>query len=598
MQSFSWQRTLIEHERTALMNRIINLVNNEKWEEARQYIEACISEESYDDTLAVLAAAVYLHFGDTELALLNMTAGLEYNYKNYELYLMLGDYYADSNADWSYLCYENAEYYCRQNGSAEDLEIITEKKAALLEQQEVTVNPYSFVILSWNTLDLLKQCIKSIRLYCNPDTYELIVVDNASSDGSVEWLRQQKDIILIENAENAGFPSGCNQGVTAAGKNNDIMFLNSDTVMTPNAMFTLRMGLYASEKNGQAGSVTNYAGNNQVIQETFPETEDYIAYAAHNNIPRESAYEYKTFLIGFALLSRRSALNQVGLFDERFNPGNFEDTDLGTRFLMKGYRNVLCWNSFIIHLGGAGMKKIDYSALLIKNMKKYQEKWGVNPGHFTHIRNEMISHITQELRSPICVLEIGCATGSTLGRIQYLYPNSRVYGIESNKTLAALGAVSFDIICGNIETMEIPYKENLFDYIILGDVLEYLIDPGAVLKRLKPYLKKDGCILAGIPNIMHAKIIYNLLQGHFPHESAGTGDKTPLRFFTKEEIMHLFTDAGYAAEQPKSMQLPGYTTANCHSDFFDRLLAIDGVADREQFDTYQWFIKASLAQGD
>ncbi|MDE5966637.1 MAG: glycosyltransferase [Lachnospiraceae bacterium] len=574
------------------MDKIIDLINDENWEEAAECIYTYTSEGKYNDKLAILAATVHTHFGDSKSVLLNIEAGLEYNYKNYELYLMLGDYYADKNANQAYLCYENAEYFCRQNGSAEDLAIISEAKAFLSQMHTITVRPYSFVILSYNTLDLLKLCIKSIRLYCHPDTYELVVIDNASHDGSVEWLREQKDIILIENSENAGFPAGCNQGVAAAAKDNDIMFLNSDTVMTPNAMFTLRMGLYESEKNGQAGSVTNYAGNHQVISETFDDIEDYILYAAKNNIPREHASEYKTFLIGFALLSRRSALEQVGLFDERFTPGNLEDTDLGTRFLQHGYRNVLCWNSFIYHLGSQGFQNEHYAALITNNRKKYEQKWGFDPGYFNSVRNSLIKHISHDFTSPICVLEVGCATGSTLGRIQYLYPNSQVHGIELNETVAALGAASFDIICGNIESIELPYQTNFFDYIIFGDVLEHLTWPGAVLERLKPYLKENGAILASIPNIMHAEVIYDLLQGRFPYEAAGIRDRTHLRFFTKEECINLFTNAGYRVEKTESMELLGCTTAEYHPEFFDRLFAIDGVAERIQFDTYQWFVKA------
>lgn len=574
------------------MKKIIDLINSENWEEAAESIYTYISENGYNDKLAILAATVHTHFGDLENALRNIEAGLEYNYKNYELYLMLGDYYTDKNANQAYLCYENAEYFCRQNGSEDDLAIISETKASLSQMHTITVRPYSFVILSYNTLDLLKLCIKSIRLYCNADTYKLVVIDNASKDGSVEWLREQKDIILVENSENVGFPAGCNQGVAVAAKDNDIMFLNSDTVMTPNAMFTLRMGLYASEKNGQAGSVTNYAGNHQVIDETLNDIEDYILYAAKNNIPREHALEYKTFLIGFALLSRRSALDKVGLFDERFTPGNFEDTDLGTRFLQHGYRNVLCWNSFIYHLGSQSFQKENYVELITNNRRKYQQKWGFDPGYFNSVRNSLIKHISHDFTSPICVLEVGCATGSTLGRIKYLYPNSQVYGIELNETVAALGAVSFDIICGNIESIELPYNMNFFDYIILGDVLEHLTWPGAVLERLKPYLKENGCILASIPNIMNAEVIYNLLQGRFPYEDSGIRDRTHLRFFTKAECINLFTNAGYSVECTENMVFPKYTTANYHPDFFDRLLAIDGMAERIQFDTYQWFVKA------
>ncbi len=95
------------------------------------------------------------------------------------------------------------------------------------------------------------------------DVRQIIVVDNASEDGSVEWLRGQKDILLIENQENRGFPAGCNQGIAAADADADIFLLNNDTILPENALFWLRMGLYESEKNGAVGSVSNCVGNHQ-----------------------------------------------------------------------------------------------------------------------------------------------------------------------------------------------------------------------------------------------------------------------------------------------------------------------------------------------
>ena len=66
----------------------------------------------------------------------------------------------------------------------------------------------SIVILSYNTLSCTQLCIESIRAYTEKDRYEIIVVDNASTDGSLAWLKEQPDIKLIANTENAGFPAG------------------------------------------------------------------------------------------------------------------------------------------------------------------------------------------------------------------------------------------------------------------------------------------------------------------------------------------------------------------------------------------------------
>jgi GT2 family glycosyltransferase/trans-aconitate methyltransferase len=442
-----------------------------------------------------------------------------------------------------------------------------------------------------------KQCIESIRQNCNPETYELIVIDNASHDGSVKWLREQTDIVLIENQENVGFPAGCNQGIAASIPENDIMLLNSDTIVMPNAMFTLRMGLYDSQRNGAAGSVTNKAGNSQKIDKVFDNIAQYHTFAATNNVPCENAYEYKVWLVGFALLLKRTALDQVGLLDERFTPGNFEDNDLGIRFSKKGFRNVLCWNSFIYHWESKSFKQnksINYDQLYYTNLEKYKEKWGIGPSYYTNAREDIMGMITQDSQSFIRVLEIGCGAGVTLGRILHCYPNAEAYGIELVKEIADLGALNYNVICGNIEQMELPYEKGYFDYIIFGDVLEHLVHPDRVLMRVCDYLKQDGCVLASIPNLMNAEVIYDLLHGRFPYEDSGVRDATHLRFFTYQEILRLFETAGYQVEGVWRTMMEECTT-NAYGDFFNQLLAIEGVAGREEFDAYQYLVRARVA---
>ena len=136
------------------------------------------------------------------------------NGKNYEY---LGDYYMEENTEKAYLCYENALFW----GNVDEEEI--RSKIRELDKKNVNHHKVSIVILSYNAKEIMKGCIESIRKN-NPKTaYELIVVDNASTDGVVDWLKEQNDIVLACNQENVGFPKGCNQGIELAEKENDIM---------------------------------------------------------------------------------------------------------------------------------------------------------------------------------------------------------------------------------------------------------------------------------------------------------------------------------------------------------------------------------------
>ena len=149
----------------------------------------------------------------------------------------------------------------------------------------------AIVIISYNNAELTKECIKSIRVNNPAEIYQLIVVDNASTDGIVEWLREQSDVILIANTENKGFPYACNQGIVAADKEADIFLLNNDTIVPKDALYWLRKGLYSSEKVGAVGSVSNNVVNYQQVPEQFNTVEEWMAFAEKNNVEMEYPYE-------------------------------------------------------------------------------------------------------------------------------------------------------------------------------------------------------------------------------------------------------------------------------------------------------------------
>lgn len=158
-------------------------------------------------------------------------------------------------------------------------------------------------------MEYTSNCIASIYEYNSTDTFDLIVVDNASTDGSVEWLKKVQNIKLICNDENKGFPAGCNQGIKIADPDTDIFLLNNDTIVLPNSIFWLRMGLYEDEKVGATGSYASCNYNDQYVDVKIDKLDECISYAIQNNVLLDNPYEYKIFLIGYALMIKRTALN-------------------------------------------------------------------------------------------------------------------------------------------------------------------------------------------------------------------------------------------------------------------------------------------------
>ena len=455
----------------------------------------------------------------------------------------------------------------------------------------------SIVILTHNGLDYTKTCVASIREYTtDPSTpYELIIVDNNSTDGTVEWLETQNDIKVIFNTENLGFPAGCNQGIRMADPENDILLLNNDVIVTRNWLANLKTALYSEENIGATGAVTNCAAYWQEIATPYNNNLDEMQdFAAKNNVSDMSKWERRLILISFCMLIKRDALNIVGELDERFFPGYYEDDDYSYRLILGGFKLLLCFDVFIHHFGGATFKKDEkaFSNIIQINRKKFKTKWGFDSAYSGGIRTDVIGFIKRNRKVPLRVLEIGCACGATLLKIKHLYKNAEVAGIELNAQSAKIAACLADVRCADIEKTPLSFPAEHFDYIIAGDVLEHLYDPWKVLNELKTYLKPAGRIIASIPNVMNYTVLFELINGNWTYSDDGILDRTHLRFFTLREITKMFEQAGYTDLEIDATSFPDDPLQN---EYLSVLTAITSKELEKQYVAAQYLVSAKKA---
>lgn len=418
--------------------------------------------------------------------------------ENPEQFISLAGYYAKKNKKQQLICLYQALYYAKKRNEASLADSIDKSINELLSEG-VSVPKTSFIILSYNTIDYTRQCLDSIKDTISLDRCQVVVVDNASEDGSLEYLKTLDWITLVENHENRGFPGGCNDGIAVSEKDNDIYLLNSDTILLPNSLFWLKMGLYENESVGSTGSMSNYAGGGQMVQRDWTSTDDIIDFGTKNNVPMQYPYEYKMFLIGFSLLLKRKALDKTGLLDERFNPGNSEDLDICFRILKSGRVNLLCHNSFVVHFGNKSFeqlkkKGLDYGKVLNKNDKKLQDKMKIDIWDcLNSVKKVALSQIKRDRSSAFNILELDCGMGSTASLIRTIYPNAEYTGIEADKEEASYAAAFGTIIDGNLKKIDCSkvFDREQFDYIIYSS----RADSETIENKYKPYLKSDGQII-------------------------------------------------------------------------------------------------------
>lgn len=569
-----------------MYEHMIELLNRGQYEDVLCALEK-YSTNDYTEELAIIAVSASLAVEDYESAWKYLQLGLQISPQSYELYLLLGNYYEYSNRIQAYLCYENAELYC---DDMDDKMIIQDFKREIEKDGVPVVPRVSIVILSSDSQDMLKECIGSIRKNSLGVSCDIIVVDNASADGTMEWLEQQEDIVVVKNRADKGVSRECNQGIKAADPEADILLLGSDTILLPNSLFWLRMGLYENAGIGAAGSVANYSENGQDCPVKYDLVNEYELYALNNNILQENPYEVKFFLERFAVLFRRRALDGIGLMDVRFTLDEFEDKDLGLRLCMAGWKNVLCHNSLVYRIETRCNGDVDTNVYQI-NMDIFKKKWAFDIAYYIQARKEIIGLINADKHSIIHVLEIGCGLGATLAEIQYTYPNARVYGMELVTEVATVSRKVLNVVQGDVEKADIPFGTVEFDYIILADVLEHLHNPEEILQKLAKRLKKGGAFLCSIPNIMNLSVLYPLVRGSFEYGDSGILDRTHLRFFTLDSIYRLFTGGGFRIDKV------GYTVDDavlegCYKEFLDCILKVQGCADEKLFLAFQYFFRA------
>jgi GT2 family glycosyltransferase len=225
----------------------------------------------------------------------------------------------------------------------------------------------SIIIVNWNTRDVTKDCLESICRYTQGLRYEIIVVDNASSDDSVRSIQTAyPEVKLIQNTSNLGFAHANNQGLAiAAGRY--LLLLNSDTLLFDNA---LRKIVATADSHMEAGVIGCRVLNpDKTLQPTcfmYPSAINLAISALHlNNLfPKSKIFgrERMTWwardderdvdvVTGCFMLISRKALDAVGYLDASFFMYG-EETDWCYRLKKRGYRVMFSPSAEIIHLGG------------------------------------------------------------------------------------------------------------------------------------------------------------------------------------------------------------------------------------------------------
>jgi GT2 family glycosyltransferase len=298
--------------------------------------------------------------------------------------------------------------------------------------------PVSILVLCHNNLAYTRQCLAALRRETDSALYELIVIDNASSDQTAQYLTslesEMENLKIILSAENLGFGGGNNRAAEAAG-GRFLVFLNNDTEVRPGWLEPLVAQLEGDLTVGAAGAKLIYP--NGRLQEAggiifrdghgwnFGRDED----------PRDPLYNNVRevdYCSAAALMIRAALFRRLGGFDRQFNPAYWEDTDLCFGVRRAGYRVIYEPRSEVIHHEGVTAGKDTSSGFKRYqeiNREKFIRKWAAELAHqpvsparaaqmwvISDRRRRHQENLTPRPSQPLSAWPIGLTPGEGLSR--------------------------------------------------------------------------------------------------------------------------------------------------------------------------------------
>ena len=239
----------------------------------------------------------------------------------------------------------------------------------------------SILIVTYNSECFVRPCLDSILRNTSYPEFEVLLVDNGSTDGTVELLQEYAErdgrLRICPLAENLGFAGGNNHAARLS-RGRHLIFLNIDTMVTPGWVGLLLRHIHRDPSIGLLCPVTNFAGNEVKINVSYSEWKGMERFA--RALAAVKTGEKLAIRVAplYCALMPREVWENVGEMDTRYEIGMFEDDDLSLRVKQAGYGIYAAEDCFIHHFGQGSFSKLPdeaYNRIFEANRKRFESKW-------------------------------------------------------------------------------------------------------------------------------------------------------------------------------------------------------------------------------
>lgn len=244
-----------------------------------------------------------------------------------------------------------------------------------------TRRPVAVVILTWNALEWTKRCLAALKSRTDHPAWRVIVVDNGSTDGTVEWLQADAELTVVTNGANLGYSKGCNIGIARREAGEDVVLMNNDVVVTdPDWLTKLQDAAFGLPDTGVVGTrLVNEDGRIAHLGSYMPPSTPWGQQMGGHELDINQAVRDRPVegVVFAQVYLRDECIQAIGGLDEDFF-AYFEDTDYCLRAQRAGFGVRYTGAVTSVHVNNVSTREngVDFWSLFNKSARTFQRKWG------------------------------------------------------------------------------------------------------------------------------------------------------------------------------------------------------------------------------
>ncbi|WP_339824405.1 glycosyltransferase [Paenibacillus sp. FSL R7-0163] len=394
-------------------------------------------------------------------------------------------------------------YFKKALSVAKDVDIINIIDQFMNENRQqrlLTEHPLvSIVLLAYNKLSYTKLCVESILKYTENINYELILVNNGSTDETKEYFDSLPFAKPLHLINNVGPTNGFNEGMRVAVGKYTACVCN-DFIFTPRWLENLLICIESDKRIGFVSPGASTMSNLQQINGDYNNIEEMIQFAERYNHSDPRKWEERVRLLPCVLLARTELLKDIDYYDPRFYYGEFADDDISFRIRRAGYKLVYCRDTFTYHFGSVTVREdqTNNNSLGISR-DIFRAKYDLDSWIDTAFNARLLNEISVKLSSThASILGINTKCGSNPLQLKNMLKDKGVrsthitnYCIDKKYT-KDIRTVSDDFFEGEIDYLHKKLIGMKFDYIVFEYESEHLNRSPQIIGELSSLLNQSG----------------------------------------------------------------------------------------------------------